>query len=253
MSEGCPLRAVLVDLGYTLARWDVPDALLRTSYREAQAALAVARPDQAPPDDLLLRVTQHVGAALRASHERGDLAEQDHYALFAEALAHHGYALAPGAVRQIADLEHAAFVRHLRVPDATLRALGALRARGLRLGLVSNVSVPGALMRRTLAALGVAPYLDAAVFSSEVGVRKPHPRIYQAALAALSVAPAEALFVGDRVREDLVGPRALGMRVVLTHEYRQESPNGTSPEAVVQRFSDLPALVDRLMRDGGGA
>ncbi len=84
-------------------------------------------------------------------------------------------------------------------------------------------------------------------------MRKPHPRIYQAALAALGVAPAEALFVGDRVREDLIGPRALGIRVVLTHEYRQESPNGTCPEAVLQRFSDLPALVDQLIRDGGGA
>jgi putative hydrolase of the HAD superfamily len=241
-----PLRAVLLDFGHTLVHYEVPDALLLQSYREAHALVATAHPQSPPPDDLVLRVAQHVLTAVRASYDREELQELDHELLYAEALAHHGYALGADTVRELIDLEHAAFVRHLLVPDATLATLRELRARGLRLGLVSNVSVPGTLMRRALDALGVSEHVEAAVFSSEIGVRKPHPHIYQTVLDALGAQPTEALFVGDRVREDVHGPRALGMRVVLTHEYRQEPVDGAEPDGVIRRFAELPALLDRL-------
>ncbi len=241
-----PLRAVLLDFGHTLVHYEVPDRLLLESYRDAYALVARAHPTRPPPDDLVLRVAKRVLAAVRASHGRGEVEELDHHALFAQALAYHGYELAPDGVREIVALEHAAFARHLRVPLETLDTIAALRERGLQLGLVSNVSVPGPLMRRGLHALGVAELIDAAVFSSEIGVRKPDPRIYEAVLEALSVRAEQAVFVGDRVREDVVGPRTLGMRAVLTHEFRQESPNGTEPDGVIARFGELPAQLDRL-------
>ena len=241
-----PLRAVLLDFGHTLVHYEVPDALLLESYREAHALVAGAHPNRPPPDDLVLRVARHVVASVRASYDREELDELDHEMLFADALAQHGYHLGDDLVRDLIHLEHTAFVRHLLVPEPTLAALAALQARGLRLGLVSNVSVPGALMRRALDLLGVAPYVEAAVFSSEIGVRKPHPRIYERALEALAVGPAEAVFVGDRVREDVHGPRALGMRVVLTHEYRQEPLDGVAPDGFIRQFAELPALLDHL-------
>jgi putative hydrolase of the HAD superfamily len=240
-----PLRAALLDFGHTLVHYEVPDALLLESYREAHALVARANAGNPPPDDLVLRVARHVVRAIRASYDREEVDELDHETLYAEALAHHGYALDAELVRELVDLEHAAFVRHLLVPEPTLAALDALRARGLRLGLVSNVSVPGALMRRALDTLGIAGYFECAVFSSEIGVRKPHPRIYQTVLDALDVAPHAAVFVGDRVREDVYGPRALGMRVVLTHEHRQEPPDGAAPDGFIRQFSELPALLDR--------
>ena len=237
---------MLVDFGHTLVHYEVPDALLLESYREAHALIATAHPATLPPDDVVLRVARHVLAAVTASYDRAEVVELDHHALYAEALAHHGYALGAALVQELAALEHTAFARHLLVPPTTVEALAALRARGLRLGLVSNVSVPGALMRDTLATLGIAAYFDTAVFSSEIGVRKPHPRIYQTVLEALGVAAAEAVFVGDRVREDVHGPHALGMRAVLTHEHRQEPPDGPAPEGLVQRFAELPDLLARI-------
>ncbi len=185
-------------------------------------------------------------AAARAAYARDRHAEVDNHALFAAALAAHGYALPAEQVRELVDREHAAFARHLAVEPATITALETLRARGLRLGLVSNAYTPGPLMRRTLGALGLAGHLDAVVFSSEIGVRKPHPRIYETVLAALGARPDEAVFVGDRLREDVEGPRALGMRAVLTHQYRQEPPGAVAPDAVITALADLPALIDRL-------
>ena len=60
--------------------------------------------------------------------------------------------------------------------------LDSLRERGLLTGLVSNAFDPGWLLHHDLAAMGLAERLDAAVFSSEVGKRKPHPAIFEAAL-----------------------------------------------------------------------
>jgi FMN phosphatase YigB (HAD superfamily) len=101
-------------------------------------------------------------------------------------------------------------------------------------------------MRRTLDALGLVSCLDAVAISSEVGVRKPHPAIYEGVLLALDVRPEEAVFVGDRVSEDVIGPQSVGMRAILSHEYRQEPPDGARPDAILGSFAELPAALDQL-------
>jgi hypothetical protein len=67
--------------------------------------------------------------------------------------------------------------------------LEALRELGLGLALVSNAFDPGWLLHRDLEQMGLAERLDFSVFSSEVGVRKPHPAIFERALEALEVEP----------------------------------------------------------------
>ncbi|HSW44661.1 MAG TPA: HAD family hydrolase, partial [Phycisphaerae bacterium] len=67
------------------------------------------------------------------------------------------------------------------IPGA-LDTLAWLRERGLRLGLVSNVWLPPRFCRQELTRQGLEPRLDFAVFSSQVGYRKPSPAIYEAAL-----------------------------------------------------------------------
>jgi putative hydrolase of the HAD superfamily len=238
-------RGLLLDLGHTLVRWEVEEAVLRATYREAHDLLGGADSAPRPPEDAIWRLVQHVWAQIRAAAERGALEEQDHYQLWAAALRAEGYTLPAERVRLLVEREHRAFVRHLRVAPATVDALAALRRGGYRLALVSNVTVPGPLMRATVAELGLAPYFDALVFSSELGVRKPHPAIYQHALAALELAPAEAVFVGDRVREDIQGPQAVGLRAVLCREHRQEPLGAAHPDGIVERFADLPALLAR--------
>jgi putative hydrolase of the HAD superfamily len=57
--------------------------------------------------------------------------------------------------------------------------------------------------------------VDAIVDSRSHGRVKPHPTIFQAALAALAVAPEDAVMVGDSLEEDIEGARALGMRAIL--------------------------------------
>jgi putative hydrolase of the HAD superfamily len=117
---------------------------------------------------------------------------------------------------------------HPDVPDA----LRALRARGLRLGIVSNFDgrLPG-----LVAGLGLAPLVDAITHSTQAGAAKPDPAIFRAALATLGVAPAEALHVGDDPRADVEGAQAAGLAVVRIS--RAVPPNG--PGAIAS-LDELP-------------
>jgi putative hydrolase of the HAD superfamily len=89
--------------------------------------------------------------------------------------------------------------------------------------------------------MGLAQRLDFSVFSSEVGVRKPHPEIFERALEALEVEPERALFVGDRLYEDVRGAAEVGMTTVQALWFRaDEHPDGAEPDH--QAFTQLDVL-----------
>jgi putative hydrolase of the HAD superfamily len=88
---------------------------------------------------------------------------------------------------------------------------------------------------------GIAEKVDAVVFSSEIGRRKPAPEMYRAALDTIGVEAQHALFVGDRVREDYEGPRALGMRAVIFTAHTDELPPSGVP--MIASLSDLLGLL----------
>ena len=93
--------------------------------------------------------------------------------------------------------------------------LERLRNLGKRLALICDTGLtPGRVVRRHLERKGLLELLDAQIFSDEVGVPKPHPRIFHAALAALRVAPERSVHVGDLRRTDVAGGRGAGMRTV---------------------------------------
>ena len=93
-------------------------------------------------------------------------------------------------------------------PKST-RCLSCLRSRGLKLGVISNFD------RRLYAVfehLGLTPYFERIIVSSEVGADKPDPAIFRYALDALRVEPGNALHVGDDPERD-GGAKAVGMTV----------------------------------------
>jgi HAD superfamily hydrolase (TIGR01662 family) len=94
--------------------------------------------------------------------------------------------------------------------EDALPALEALRAHGLRIGLVSNG-------QRDLDEFARHHGLDVDVCIGSLahGRVKPHRSIFEAALAALGASPSEAAMVGDSVADDIEGARGLGMRAIL--------------------------------------
>jgi FMN phosphatase YigB (HAD superfamily) len=93
----------------------------------------------------------------------------------------------------------------------TERVLRALKARGLRIAIVSDIHYD---LRPRFAHFGLDSYVDAYVLSYEVGVQKPDPRLFQLALEAVGVSASEALMVGDRASRD-AGGLDLGITTLL--------------------------------------
>jgi HAD superfamily hydrolase (TIGR01549 family) len=106
-----------------------------------------------------------------------------------------------------------AFVRRQIKRDwGIVRLFRSLNDLGLRIGIVSDGTTPEQV--ETLGKLGVLPRVDAVAISDRVGVLKPDPRLFDAALTGLAVQPREALHVGDSWDRDVEGAREFGMTPV---------------------------------------
>jgi putative hydrolase of the HAD superfamily len=238
------LEAVLFDYGHTLLDFRFDEDLWLGCLRDMLVA-AGGEPDRAGDlrDELRRRFDE-------LSADRDDHAELVYAEVVAEALAACGCSPGPELVRAAIEAEHRgwASARHLH-PEAHW-LLEEVRARGLRTGIVSNTFDPPDLLHADLVSDGVAERVDAIVFSSEVGVRKPAPRIYQVVLAELGVEPADALFVGDRVREDVEGPAALGMRTCLVTYLRVDGGDHGLADSIAASPAEVLAAVDRSLAAG---
>jgi putative hydrolase of the HAD superfamily len=122
--------------------------------------------------------------------------------------------------------------------DGLQSLLSDLRTRH-RLAVVSNTHSPS-MVPGFLADLGVADLFDAVVLSVEVGRRKPHPSMYAAALDAMAVSPAEAVFVGDSYAADYVGPTTAGIRSFLI------DPRRTADVPVGHRLTSVFDLAAQM-------
>ena len=129
-----------------------------------------------------------------------------------------------------------------RCYEDTLPALQQLRAEGIKTALVSNTcwGSPGALWREELSRLGLSGWLNAVVFCTDVGWRKPAGPIFERALALLGAEPRDCLFVGDDPRWDLAGARAVGIEAVLIDR------RGTTASVEEATIHNLYELWDKL-------
>jgi putative hydrolase of the HAD superfamily len=93
-------------------------------------------------------------------------------------------------------------------PD-TLKFLSYWRQKDIPLGIVSNFD---SRIYSVLDALNLSQYFDSFTVSTEVGVAKPDPLVFQTALAKYSCPPEQVWHIGDSYKEDYLGATAAGMR-----------------------------------------
>ncbi len=132
-------------------------------------------------------------------------------------------------------------------PEA-LELFRALRSLGIRIGVLSNTLWPRAWHEEIFARDGLGDLIDGAVYTSEIAWTKPAPQAFHAAMRAVGVdRPDLCVFVGDRLFDDIYGARNAGMRAVhLPHSDIPAAQVGHTigePDAVIQRLSELPAVI----------
>lgn len=145
------------------------------------------------------------------------------------------------AVRAARSAYDAALFAGLRAfPDAA-EVLSRLKPH-YRIAVTTNG--PSALQREKLRLSGIEGLLDAVVVSSEVGVWKPDPAIFALTCAAVGIAAHEAAHVGDALGTDVSGARAAGLVAIWRRPSPAATPDGVTPDAVIDRLSDvLPLLL----------
>lgn len=119
--------------------------------------------------------------------------------------------------------------------------LAALEAAGIRRGVISNWVWH---LPELLDELGLARHFEWIGTSARVGFQKPQPEIFERALAAVGVAPRDALHVGDNLSADIAGARRAGMRAVLVDRAGLVPAEARPPDVAV--IPDLTSLLPLL-------
>jgi HAD superfamily hydrolase (TIGR01662 family) len=126
-----------------------------------------------------------------------------------------------------------------RCPGTSCRTLGMLKERGYSLGLLTNRENLGRF-QELLAQFSLHDYFEMILAAGEVGVRKPDPGIFWAALERMEASAKETLYVGDNYWADVLGAEAAGIRPVLLDPLR------LFPEADCVVLEDLEELPLQL-------
>ncbi len=246
------IRAVVFDLGHTLWDFAPRDDVRRLTVLRLHARLATAVGEHAPPPATLDRA---LGAEVQRwleewNSDRLEQASSDR--LVNATLARLGVTISDDVLTELTAIAFGGEVDIPVVEPDGLAAIASLHARGLAMGCVTNTILLEEGIVDALWRLGLHRYLRSVVASSAMSYRKPHPSLFLRALSELGVAPGEAVFVGDRLVDDVAGAQAVGMRAVLTHQYRQEPFEGApvTPDAVISRLSELPQAIERIESNG---
>jgi putative hydrolase of the HAD superfamily len=132
--------------------------------------------------------------------------------------------------------------RHFELYDEVPSVLRALATRGLRIGLISNSH---RCLESFQSHFELGGLIDVTISSPDHGFMKPHPSIFSEALKRLGVQPADALMVGDSVRDDVEGALRAGMRAALVHRSGTTHPRAMELEARgVPIIRSLQELLD---------
>jgi len=248
------IQVVLFDLGGTLLHYDQPPE--RSFERLNAAALlallkaAEATGAQTPDPELAVRAVGRMAAAIEAKSRR-TLHSNTAETVIWDGLEAIGIRLPPAAWDEGLAAYYDTIASAVSPVDGDAPGvLARLVDDGRTLGLVSNTLWAPALHDRDLERFGLIKHLPVRVYSSVAGFIKPHPNIYRKALDALNVAPAEAVFVGDRLDVDVAGPQKIGMRAVLVDSpYRSDTEDPeVKPDGQIKTLDELSALLDEWER-----
>ena len=241
------MKAVLLDYGHTIVDLVRPESHLLEAYHQINVRLEQELEREVPQAaELIEKVSIAVDDAIGDSYRTGSEQEVDIAELYRDALGGLGIEMEPELLDWVIDQEQVAWFNGIVPSPHARQVLEELRARDLKLCIVSNAAFPPKSMRDQLRHHDLFDFFDATVYSSEFGLRKPNRAIYEEALRLVDVRPEDAVFVGDRLREDIAGPRKVGIPALLTHEFRQEEPGFWGVDCdVLASLGELPAAIDR--------
>ena len=131
--------------------------------------------------------------------------------------------------------------------------MAALHGMGIRLGVVSNI-ISTTLVPYALKAYGIDQYMECVVMSSQTGIRKPDPRIFEIAMKEMHTTAAETGYVGDTISRDVLGARnaglALSVRIdnpaIAHRDAAFRGPDAPQADYVIHELDELVPILSRI-------
>lgn len=246
-NRGMTIRGVLFDLGSTLLEY-------RGDWREVfkQHTLSLI----AYLRERGLNVPENFGPRYEALVDQFyTLGQQDWIEYTAEytlqlALTEFGYPDQPAElIKSALASAFAAGEKLWRPFDDAYETLDTLKAQGYRLGIISNAR-DAANVDRLIDQARLRAWFDPIIISANVGVRKPHPRIFKIVLDRWQFKPDEVVMVGDMLGADILGAHNAGLRGIWATMQAERGANDAhaetiKPDGVIQSLSELPGLLEK--------
>ncbi len=178
-----------------------------------------------------------------------DLLETTYTSVLREILKDKQYAdVSDDTIRAALDQLFAVTQNNWTLEEDAIPTLKKLVDSGYRLGIISNAG-DDQDVQQLARKFGIHSYFDFILTSAACSYRKPHPRIFELALANWYLLPAEAVMVGDNLTADIQGAQNAGMFGVWINrraDPSMEKQEPVSPDASLSSLAELPSLLDQL-------
>jgi putative hydrolase of the HAD superfamily len=178
-----------------------------------------------------------------------DLLETTYTFVLRELLKEKGYDdVSSDMLRGALDALFAVTQENWGLEEDAIPTIEALKERGYSLGIVSNAG-DDKDVQQLARGFGITQYFDFILTSAACSYRKPHPRIFEIALANWYCHPSEAVMVGDNLDADIRGAQQAGLYglwISRRADPKMEDQVQVQPDASLSSLSELPALLDRL-------
>lgn len=241
------LRAVIFDLGGTLMHERASWHDITAQGDEALTRYLIAQGMEVNLSTFPIEFRRRLGEYF-AQREK-DLLETSYTYVLIELLKDKGYTNVPDeVVRRALDILFSITQTNWILEEDALATLKKLEKDGYRMGLISNAGDDQdvhQLVRR----FGISAFFDFVLTSAACSYRKPHPRIFELAIANWYFLPAETVMVGDNLDADIRGAKNAGLYAVWISRRAGSSSDDqprVQPDATVSTLAELPTLLDFL-------
>ena len=246
------LKAVVFDLGGTLLEYDSPELsymdLHYTGLRGLHSHLSHDCPDLPAEETFCEYMLARTEERWRRSLARMEGANT--VDVFTDFLPKMGVEFHNADMNDLLWAFYRPMAGYIRAYEDTHETLSSLRSAGYRIGLISNTTWPGILHDADLTRFDLMDMFDVRSYSSESKHAKPHSAIFLETLAALGTEPGEAVFIGDRLHDDVSGAQGAGMKGVLKIvAHREETDTTVQPDAVIHTLRELPLALRALFSE----
>ena len=238
------IDTIVFDYGHTLIDLAPFETIMEPYQRGISEILARTHPNRTDQMEIAQRIVLYMEETINRSYNEN---RQEDELILVEivrsALSTEKINLSRLDCERIAEMDHELHGALSIVPSTTIETLINLKKNGFRLGVMSNTVFVKQWIH-LLPILNNSNLLDAVVFSSDIGLRKPNHLTYDTILNELNAKKEHALFVGDRIIEDIRGPQDFGFTATaLTHEFRQEFDENNEADIILTQISELLSFV----------